>query len=498
MLSKFLAKRKILLSFLTVLILFSLAVKPLLAFSGPTIRGGYYFNFENAVYKMPEEMNLQSFVNETLKATVSSIITSVVGCFSCTAEEREQFPGFIFAAAHLIAGIYTSPPASGVQYLADIGRQLEIVKPAHAQEEGIGFTAMEKVRDIWKAFRNISYVFFVLILVFIGFAIMFRVKINPQTVISLQSALPKIVIALILITFSYAIVGFMIDLMYVFLGLISTIFIGPSGLVEQTLGLGDELNTIRGFVETLLGDSPASAVLVTDGIFFVMAGFIAFAASLIAGPINFLMAIIGIILLLVALVRCLWTLLKAYTMVIVSLIFAPLQILVGTLPGSNAIGSWFRNLLGNLAVLPAMFVMFFIGTYLILSGMMEVFDEVGPLLSGWITGGAISHLLIVAQEGLWNFFAVMVLPLIGLMVLFMAPKVSDMIKTFLAGKPFEYGTAIGEAFGPMRTVAGVGIAGGIGYGAEELTSKARVQAKPWLEGLIKEGATAAQKRVLSK
>jgi len=49
---------------------------------------------------------------------------------------------------------------------------------------------------------------------------MFRMKMNPQTVISIENALPKIVIALILITFSFAIAGFLIDLTYISMGLI--------------------------------------------------------------------------------------------------------------------------------------------------------------------------------------------------------------------------------------------------------------------------------------
>ena len=56
--------------------------------------------------------------------------------------------------------------------------------------------------------------------------IMFRVKINPQTVVSLQTMIPKLVTTLILITFSFAIAGLVIDMIYVFLlaiiGLLST------------------------------------------------------------------------------------------------------------------------------------------------------------------------------------------------------------------------------------------------------------------------------------
>lgn len=472
MLSKFLTKRKTLLFLMAFMLLFFSFSKMALAFSGPTVRGGYHFNFENAVYKT-EEMNLQSFVNETLKATVSSVITSVVGCFSCTPEEREKYPGFLLAAGHLMVGMYTSPPASGVDYLADMGQKLGVVKPAYAQEEGIGFNAMERIRPIWTAFRNISYVLFVLILVFIGFAIMFRVKINPQTVISLQSALPKIVIALILITFSYAIVGLMIDLMLVFSGLITNLFIGGEGVMRTIGGVSEIMAEISTFVGQLAPHSPVIAMHLANGLFFTLAIVVSLVAAILLGPLSWLIAIVAIILILIAILRCVWAMLKAYAMIIVSLIFAPLQILIGTLPGSDAISSWFRGLIGNIAVFPAMLAMFYIAAYLMLSGVAEIFSDpttlIVSLISGWIpgAGAALTSVLVLNSfESFWHFTSALLLPIIGLMILLMAPKVTDMINSFLAGKPFEYGSALGEAFGPARLMGGIAAGPGLPFVAQ--------------------------------
>jgi len=53
---------------------------------------------------------------------------------------------------------------------------------------------------------------------------MFRAKINPQTVISVENSLPKIVVALLLITFSFPIAGFLIDLTYISIGIIAVFF----------------------------------------------------------------------------------------------------------------------------------------------------------------------------------------------------------------------------------------------------------------------------------
>ena len=78
-----------------------------------------------------------------------------------------------------------------------------ITQPVYAQ--GIGFSALTPTLQVWKAFRNLSYFLFIIIFIVVGFMIMFRAQINPQTVVTVQAALPKIVVTLIMITFSYAI-----------------------------------------------------------------------------------------------------------------------------------------------------------------------------------------------------------------------------------------------------------------------------------------------------
>ncbi|MFZ5365833.1 MAG: hypothetical protein ACOZBZ_00890 [Patescibacteria group bacterium] len=455
--------------------------KSALAFSTPGT--SYQFQFEQAITS--PEMNLQSFVNETLKAVPFSIATSIVGCFSCTAEERQKNPGFILSMGGVIAGIYASPPASGVQYLAYLGNRLGIVQPAYAQGQTAGFQTMEKILPVWTAFRNLAYVLFVLIFVFMGFAIMFRVKISPQAVITIQSALPRIVIGLILVTFSYAIVGFMIDLMYVVIYLINGVFrdiyinhFGSLGdLFRKLFESLDKLNIVVFGVSAPL----LIKTVYTNFVFFSLIPALALITVSLMGPVGWLFGIIVVILIFIALLRCLWTLLKAYAMIIVNLIFAPFLILMGVLPGSNATGNWFRNTLANIAVLPTMTVMFFLSSYLIFVGIVGLFTNpltlmiflfnfipgVGPLLAS--LGFTIVSFVGMIQAfrpipSFWQFFSIMLLPLMGMVILLMAPKVSDMIQAFLAGKPFAYGTAIGETLGepPKYALRGISIATEIG------------------------------------
>ena len=66
----------------------------------------------------------------------------------------------------------------------------------------------------------------VVITVVLGFLIMFRSKIGGQTALSLETVLPRIVVTMIYISFSFAIAGFLIDMMYLMIGLVVDILLG--------------------------------------------------------------------------------------------------------------------------------------------------------------------------------------------------------------------------------------------------------------------------------
>jgi len=113
---------------------------------------------------------------------------------------------------------FKAPPASGVYWAYSGLQNAGLISKSYAAE-GIGFAAISPFMNLWKIFRDLSYMLLVLVLIGIGFMIMFRMKINPQTIISVENSLPKIVVSLILITFSFAIAGFLIDLMYIIIAI---------------------------------------------------------------------------------------------------------------------------------------------------------------------------------------------------------------------------------------------------------------------------------------
>ena len=137
-----------------------------------------------------------------------------------------QVGGAIGIMGNWIAATFTHPPASTVEYLVYMKNKFGIVQPAYAQGAGTGFNGLQPIAKIWEAFRNITYLAFVIVFVAIGLMIMLRVKIDPRTVMTIQNSIPRIIIGLILVTFSFAIAGFLIDLMYVFIFLIFGLFEG--------------------------------------------------------------------------------------------------------------------------------------------------------------------------------------------------------------------------------------------------------------------------------
>jgi hypothetical protein len=147
--------------------------------------------------------------------------------------EHDYDESFFGKAGQTLAMPFTHPIASTSQFAYDTMNRAGFVPKAQAAE-GLGFAGLSPLMGIWRQMRNIAFLILSLAIISIGFMVMFRTKLNPQTVISVESALPKIIITMILIQFSFAIAGFMVDMMYVLIGFIIITF-GP--LVDPSLSL---------------------------------------------------------------------------------------------------------------------------------------------------------------------------------------------------------------------------------------------------------------------
>ena len=158
--------------------------------------------------------------------TTDSLYTTLTGISLAHPETNQvtQGRGALAGMSNTIAMLYRAQPVSGVQFFAYEFQKFNPVQPTFAQDPApigeIGYDALIPVQRLWRVFRNLSYVSFVIVFVIIGFMIMLRAHISPQAVATIQDSIPRLVVALILVTFSYAIAGLMIDLMFLFLNIV--------------------------------------------------------------------------------------------------------------------------------------------------------------------------------------------------------------------------------------------------------------------------------------
>jgi len=279
-----------------------------------------------------------SFDFTTVNNIMESISTSIIGSGDSELDNTLG-PNALGTTTNLIAYLYQKPAASSVEYFADLGSRLKIVKPTYAQ--GIGFESLSPIKGLWTKFRNVAYLIITLVLVFIGFAIMFRLKINPQTVVSIQTALPKIIIALILVTFSYAIAGLIIDFMYLALSFLSAIFAPKQELLYNA--------NVFGFVETFFGGFgfPGSTAGAGETIGQAIKGLVSDLGWVLPG-IGTLAKLIISVALLFSVFKLFFTLIIAYISIIAGVIFSPWLLMLEAIPGQKGLMNWLKMMLTNI------------------------------------------------------------------------------------------------------------------------------------------------------
>jgi len=289
---------------------------------------------------------------------------------------------FSYAPQHsnqsLASLVFADRPISAVSMLRNKVENFSIVPVAHAQTVGFGFSALQTVQTMWVAFRNVAYGLFVIAAVVFAFMIMFRVKIDPKTVITVQSAIPKIIIALILVTFSYAIAGLLIDLMYVVIGLLSVVLAPmiPHNALFQPItsfSASDVFNmlTVGPITKSPIpGVAPAaSGIFGLIGLYLSPLIIILFLAALLAGvagalavgsgigavagviaAIAFIALVVVMIVLIWMALKTIWALFKAFANIILLTVFAPIQLSLGVLVPNFGFGQWVKNYVSHLAV----------------------------------------------------------------------------------------------------------------------------------------------------
>jgi hypothetical protein len=382
-----------------------------------------------------------------------AIFCSLVGLF-CPSHE-EKYGSLVYQMTKLAALPYALPPASGIAYTAQSLQQAGFIPQAYAID-GIGFQMIQPFARIWQAFRDITMFILVIVLIAIGFMIMFNYNINPQTQITIQSALPKIILTLIYITFSFAIAGFLIDLMYLSVFFVlelgarilpvtdvgqlydefATTSILGSGVFSGIQGFGIYFKAVLGLYQIFpVGIQLAVTMIIlwfmrknaakifgtqSDGLTKALVNCKIDAGGSLGGVLVFnifLCQLIGVLLgafladsfaptivyILIFLItvaaiiylyfRILFLMLGSYTRLILAVLFAPLFIVTEAIPGQSAFKGWVKMLMGHLIVFPTIVALLLVVRAITQIGLQGNLVLSAPLLFNFDAGESIVAIL---------------------------------------------------------------------------------------------------------
>lgn len=342
--------------------------------------------------------------------------------------------------------ILAQNPISGVSYTKRLFDKFKLITPIYAQT-GFGYdVAGNAVVELWKAVRNIAFSFAVPVILILAFMIMFRVKISPQVVISIQSAIPKLIITLILVTFSYAIAGFAVDIMYIFIALIAAVL--------SQYGLSS-MDPITLFTQLTTG-SDLVRLLWAYELQFIVASFSVALNAIPWGFIMFLFSIIAILVVLFWTFKIVYLYFKYLALIFITIIIGPLEILLGAVTNTGGFSTWIKRLFSQLAVFPIMCLFFFLAFFFLYQGRSALGGGIvvdGPfgaeqLVSRSTWQPPLSP--IVGQDS--GAFPIIMIG-VSFAIFAMITKIEDLIKSITSGKPFSYGSAIGEAMDTGGRVA---------------------------------------------
>lgn len=433
------------------------------------------------ILDLAEKLSGKKDPNNTFGSTLKKLIleTNKKGADATPLEKQQLYAqarqelfsqnsnGLVGDITKAIGMVFQTPPASTRSYIAYISKNLQkhqVIPTAFAATTGTGFDTFSGLIPLWTAMRNIAYLALVVFFIVYGFMMMFRVNLGQKTVITVQLAIPKLVVTLLIITFSYAIVGLVIDFMWVL------IYFIYSFLVSQGILYGEGIFTswaygnkglIPSFIVNFVASLPASSIGITQlvvgdsSIAGITAGVVGFMSGF-----GIIIAIILMIAIVISYAKLFWALLQALISIVISLITGPIVLLGNAFPGSSAIGTWFRSIIANAFVFPITMLFLLLSFVFMSQPILSFCSELDGFLNlNKITTtceGIIGVHNLSTSENNVNFPIISpilgggfstsaFLAIIGIGLLLMASKYVDIVKNALKVPPFKYGTDIGNA-----------------------------------------------------
>jgi hypothetical protein len=426
--------------------------------------------------------------------------------------------GLLQAQGHYLAMMFQNQPGTN-EYFADLLDNMGLPSVSRAYAQGTGYSAMSSFLPFWKVFRNLAYSLYIIMFVIVGIMIMLRTKVNAQTIISIQTALPNLLITLLLITFSYAIVGFMIDIMYFLIYFVVYLLSSIDIISTPTKAISRLLSYSAWSVIFEGRNSILSAVqmAITQALSGLGTGALG-AVGVVGSVLSWLGLgyLIAAIWLAVSMLKLMWVLMNCYFMLLVQTITAPIQILMNAVPGSNAFSGWLKKTASYLLPFPIVACMFIFAAVLIgdpsrativqssagifggdanpfgINQSHELYDNYGgKTQSGQVNTGSIWLPPFTLTDYSEEPASLMVL--LGFFIITMTPAAAKMAMDWLQVKASPYTSEIGAGLQTGMGVAQypIGIGKGIKHEAEQ---RAMMKAQAgWIGDAVSKGKSTEVK-----
>lgn len=340
-----------------------------------------------------------------LGAAGDSTATFASNGFTPSAFANSKVSGSLLGYAYLVSNTiqYEPVPVNTAYFFNSYLAKIPVVgDKAYAATQGAyGQTLINASLGIWEIFRNIAYGLMALVMLWVGFAIITRRRISAQTVVSVQYALPKIVIALILIAFSYPIGATITSISWALWNSAPKIIQSLSGAttfadlyaIYLKLGIGGQMILL---FSMLAATSGGGALL-----------------------------LISILILIVCIVFFLWAYLKSlwlYIKMVINTATSPLQIAMFALPGQDdKLEKWFMQMLAmGMGLFGMRMVMDLTGVFAL--------ELIGNAFTADTSTGAFSVAQAIVSGQLFNFYIAPMLIVFGYAT---AIKVPDMLDEML-------------------------------------------------------------------
>jgi len=491
---------------------------------------GYFFQKDRPAVSMSQVYDVQQarlyspihdpvFQESDRGKTLLAIYRTVsCGFFgeTCTDDPKEAYlysrSSFFGSISNLMAMPFSKPPASAIVW-AQSGLASSGLAPQVQASEGIGFSSIKGFIYVWTAFRNIALMLLVLITIVLGFLIMFRANLDGQTAVSLQSILPRIVLTMLYISFSFAIAGLLIDLMYLLIGVSVDIIWGSGlGLDGETVArtrdefIGAGMNNLwwvninpfvvgsafwdmvpmsfKGLIDlmlfknlnilvlhglTYLVNLPIQAVShvgVNAGAFGFTAGgnvgklpeFLVWIIQIIGtGILGWVLPglVLGLIITLTILFfafKIFFLLLSSYIKIMLYIIFAPIIIIFEVIPGNSSFSWWLKNLAGELIAFPTVIVIMLAGQ------MINLINDVkGPYWTSLGSGVFSTPPNTFTLPFLYGFLPEDFSVVVALGIILITPDFIKMVKGWLGVQDSGLSFSMGTFFSGATAILGGGL-----------------------------------------